>query len=155
MNELKIIYIYYIAVPYLLWNLFLSLMQKILVVDDDDDTLDLVGILLPMHGFTVKKVSDSEDTLTQARIFEPDLILLDINIRGRDGKEICKELKSPGSPFKNIPVILFSAGNNLEKQIADCAADDFIQKPFDLAELVNKIRQYTGSILVAKGSAIY
>ncbi len=121
-------------------------MGKILVVDDDDDTLDLVGILLPMHGLTVKKLSDGEDTLMQARIFEPDLILLDINIKGRDGKEICKELKSYDSPFKNIPVILFSAGSNLEEQITECNADDFIQKPFDLAELVNKIQSRIGNI---------
>ncbi len=130
-------------------------MQKILVVDDDDDTLDLVGILLPMHGLTVKKVSDGEDTLTQTRVFEPDLILLDINIKGRDGKEICKELKSHSSPFKNIPVILFSAGNNLEKQIAECAADDFIQKPFNLSYLVDKIRQHTKTHSNDTGNVIY
>lgn len=130
-------------------------MQKILVVDDDDDTLDLVGILLPIHGLTVQKVSDGENTLMQTRIFEPDLILLDINIKGCDGKEICKQLKSHDSPFKNIPVILFSAGTDLGKQIAECNADDFIQKPFDLAALVDKIKLHTGKMPADARDVIY
>ncbi len=117
-------------------------MGKILVVDDDEDILDLVGILLPRHGFTVEKVSKFGDTFMQAATFGPDLILLDINIKGCDGKEICKELKSPVSPFKNIPVILFSATTDLEKQTAASGADDFIQKPFDMLELVDKIKKY-------------
>ena len=93
-------------------------MKKILIVDDDADILDLVGILLPTYGFTIKKVINGEDVLKQAGIFNPDLILLDINISG-DGKEICKELKSPRSLFKNVPVVLFSGAFNLEEQMAE------------------------------------
>ena len=118
-------------------------MEKILIVEDDPDILDLVGIFLPKYGFTVANVMRGEDTLAQIRIFEPDIILLDINITGTDGRVICKQLKAHASPFKNIPVILFSAACDLEKETAACSANDFIQKPFDILALVDKIKQYT------------
>ena len=128
-------------------------MKKILIVDDDADILDLVGILLPKHGFIIKTLIDSEDAVQQAAIFKPDLILLDINI-GSDGKEICKQLKSPGSLLKNVPVILFSGAGDLEKQMAECKADGFIQKPFDLLQLVDMIRQHTGTVLAHSENVI-
>lgn len=126
-----------------IYAIFMALMGKILVVEDDADILELVGILLPKHGFTVEKVIKAGDILAQTRMFEPDVILLDINIGGSDGNEICKCLKSHNSLFKTIPVILFSAANDLEKQTVLCGANDFIKKPFELLALVDKIRQYT------------
>ena len=129
-------------------------MEKILIVDDDADILELVGMLLPRHGFAVKKVTNGEDALKQvSSILAPDLILLDINIMG-DGKEVCRQLKSDGSPYKNIPVILFSAASDLEKHIAQCKAEGFIQKTFDLLELVNTIRQYTTAVSAHPGNVI-
>ena len=139
---------------YLRYTPFIEIsVEKILVVDDDADILDLLGILLPKHGFIIKKVIKGEDVLKQASLFAPGLILLDINISG-DGREVCKQLKSPGSLFKNVPVILFSAGCDLEKQMALCKADGFIQKPFDLLELVDKIGQYTGTVLAHSENSI-
>jgi DNA-binding response OmpR family regulator len=127
--------------------------KKILIVDDDTDILELLGILLPKHGFAVKKVTNGVDALRQAGLFAPDLILLDINVMG-DGKEICRQLKSGASPYKNIPVILFSAAGDLEKQMAQSKADGFIQKPFDSLHLVNIIRQHTTAAPLHPGNAI-
>jgi DNA-binding response OmpR family regulator len=151
LNELNL-FAFNISVAYLHLH-FYTPVKKILIVDDDTDILELIGILLPKHGFAVKKVTNGEDALKQAGIFAPDLILLDINIMG-DGKEVCRQLKSGGSPYKNIPVILFSAAGDLEKKMAQSKADGFIQKPFDSLQLVNIIRQHTGVISPHHGNAI-
>lgn len=116
--------------------------MKVLVVDDDLDILEVVNLLLSMNGFIVKTLSRTERLHEEASSFNPGLILLDINIKGYDGREICKQLKSPSSQFRHIPVILFSAMNNLEFSYPECEANDFVAKPFESIELVRKIKKH-------------
>jgi CheY-like chemotaxis protein len=71
----------------------------------------------------------------------PDLLLLDIWMSGMDGKEICKHLKSQ-EVTKHIPIIMISANKDTQKIAFECGADDFIAKPFQMKNLLQKVAQY-------------
>jgi len=113
-------------------------MSKILVVDDDVDILSVMEILLSMKGFDVEVTSKGENTFPKIESFKPDLILLDVLISGHDGRVICKQLKSNKST-SHIPVIMFSAHPGAAATISDYGADDFIAKPFDVNNLMQKV----------------
>ncbi len=113
-------------------------MSKILVVDDDIDILSVMEMLLSMKGFDVEVTSKGENTIPKIESFKPDLILLDVLISGHDGRAICKQLKSNKST-KHIPVIMFSAHPGAAATISDYGADDFIAKPFDVNNLMQKV----------------
>ena len=113
-------------------------MSKILVVDDDVDILSVMEILLSMKGFDVEVTSKGENTFPKIESFKPDLILLDVLISGHDGRVICKQLKSNKST-SHIPIIMFSAHPGAAATISDYGADDFIAKPFDVNNLIQKV----------------
>ena len=113
-------------------------MSKILVVDDDIDILSVMEILLSMKGFDVEVTSRGENTLPKIESFKPDLVLLDVLISGYDGRAICKQLKS-NQATSHIPVIMFSAHPGAAATIKDYGADDFISKPFDVNNLMQKV----------------
>lgn len=113
-------------------------MSRILVVDDDTDILSVMEILLTMKGFEVEVTAKGENTFPKINTFRPDLILLDVLISGHDGRTICKQLKS-NEETRHIPVIMFSAHPGAAATIADYGADDFIAKPFDVNNLIEKV----------------
>ncbi|KAA9038562.1 response regulator [Ginsengibacter hankyongi] len=117
-------------------------MMKVLVADDDAAILEVVDLILSHHGFKVKPIMKGKDILKQVESFKPDVILLDVNLSGHDGMEICKELKSDENPCKHIPVILFSAIHDLKSKHVECEADDFLPKPFDNDQLIKKIKKH-------------
>ena len=110
-------------------------MKKILLVDDDEDILDIVKSILTLNGFDVKTHSSNFNVSEIVKWNYPDLILLDIRFFGKLGTEICKELKE----IYDIPIILFSADTRHGNEFAQCNADAFIQKPFDIKQLVETI----------------
>lgn len=118
-------------------------MSKILVVDDDTDILSVMEILLTMKGFEVEVTTKGENTFPKIASFKPDLILLDVLISGYDGRTICRELKA-SQETSHIPVIMFSAHPGAAASIADYGADDFIAKPFDVTNLLQKVRYQLG-----------
>ena len=114
-------------------------MPKILVVDDDKDLLDILQSLLSKKGFVVETDSNWENANNKIDIFHPQIILLDVFLSGVDGLEICKQLKSQPST-RDIPILIFSAYPRVaEKVIYEYGADDFIAKPFEMNDLVNKV----------------
>jgi CheY-like chemotaxis protein len=115
--------------------------KHILVVDDDPDILDFLHDLLELEGYTVA-VSAKVDYLEKLQNGDlPDLILLDVFLSGRDGREIVKSLKNQ-EETRLIPVIMFSAHPSAEATARAAGADDFLAKPFDLDELLEKITHY-------------
>ena len=114
-------------------------MSKILVVDDDLDILVVMEILLSMKGYEVEVTAKWENTFDKIESFKPDLILLDVLISGNDGRVLCKQLKSEPDK-KNIPIIMFSAHPSAAATIKEYGANDFIAKPFDVSELLSKVR---------------
>lgn len=111
-------------------------MKKILVVDDDEDILDIVSYLLTSYGFDVKTHSTGFNVPDIVLHYHPNLILLDIRLPGKSGTEICKELKQLDS---ELPIILFSAHAEQGKSYTVCAANGFVQKPFDIKNLIDTI----------------
>jgi DNA-binding response OmpR family regulator len=113
-------------------------MKRILVVDDNADILDIVRIFLERNGYEVCTISKGDDILNDVVNYSPQIILLDVYLRGSNGVEICNQLKA-NSSTRHIPIIMFSAQTNDYLILRKCAADDFIAKPFDEKVLVEKI----------------
>lgn len=111
--------------------------KKILVADDDPGILDAIEMMLEFEGYQVSSTSDGS-TILDIKDNYPDLLLLDVWMSGQDGRVICKELKRRKST-KNIPVILVSASTDLKKSARESGADDFLEKPFSMTDLLNKI----------------
>lgn len=111
-------------------------MKKVLIVDDDADILSVVKYILTIHGFTVYTHSNGYGVLQIVKELKPDMILLDVMLPGKNGIEICKEIKQA----INIPVILFTAHADKIKSLEEYEADDFIEKPFDIHSLVKTIK---------------
>ena len=116
-----------------------NLMDKILIVDDNSDILWVVETVLKRYGFEVMALPRGEEVIPKAKTFCPQLILLDVFLSGIDGIEVCNKLKA-NPVTKDIPVIMFSAHTNFPDIKKFCQADDFIAKPFDVNELVRKIK---------------
>ena len=114
--------------------------KTILIADDDPGIVDALAQFLEEVGYAVRT---TVDTTTIGALADglPDLILLDIRMSGRDGSEICKRLKSSDAT-RAIPIIIFSASKDTERIARDAGADDFIAKPFDMDQLVEKIERY-------------
>lgn len=115
-------------------------MSKVLVVDDDEDILTVVQIVLSMNNFAVQTISRWEEIAGAVQSFSPDLILLDVALRGADGREICRQLKK-SQRTQHIPVILFSAHYDLVNNIHECMANGLITKPFETSYLLETIRE--------------
>lgn len=114
--------------------------KKILVADDDPGILDAIEMMLEFEGYQVSSTSDGS-TILDIKDNYPDLLLLDVWMSGQDGRDICKELKRRKST-KNIPVILVSASTDLKKSARESGADDFLEKPFNMTDLLNKIAHH-------------
>jgi DNA-binding response OmpR family regulator len=114
-------------------------MPRIYVIDDDKDLLTVVKSLLNKKGFDVSTFTDWEDANNTMKKLEPQLILLDVFLSGIDGLDVCQKIKA--SPYtRHIPILLFSAFPRIaESAIHDYGADDFIAKPFEVAELIKKV----------------
>jgi DNA-binding response OmpR family regulator len=112
--------------------------NKIIVIEDDQDNFEVIKTILSMDGFEVFE-SDSDKICTSIHTNEPSLILIDNWLGKGSGANICKNLKD-NSETKNIPVILMSACNGLEKIAKDCKADGYLEKPFEIDDLTDLIK---------------
>ncbi len=114
---------------------------KILVVDDEKDITDSVGISLESEGYNVVKANTGHEAIDKARLEIPDLILLDIMLPDMNGYEICNRLRK--DPLtKLIPIIMLTGRGGLNDKIEglDIGADDYITKPFNIRELKARVR---------------
>ena len=119
-------------------------MNRVLIVDDNNDILWVVEIILKRYGFNVMTTLKGEEVLDKTKMFSPQLILLDVFLSGVDGIDVCNTLKATPET-KDIPIIMISAHTNFKEIKKFCNADDFIAKPFDANELVKKINFYIGT----------
>lgn len=121
-----------------------TIMKKVLIVDDNSDILWVVETILKRYGFDVISTLKGEEVLAKTKKYNPQLILLDVFLSGIDGIEVCNTLKSTPET-KDIPIIMFSAHTNSQDLMKFCKADDFVAKPFDSNELVEKINFQIGT----------
>jgi DNA-binding response OmpR family regulator len=122
--------------------------KKIMIADDDPGIVDAVEMLLEFEGYSVASTLDGSTTVNDMKQELPDLLLLDIWMSGEDGRDICKKIKQDEA-IKGIPVIMISASRDIRESAMEAGADDFLAKPFEMNDLLNKIAHYTQDLDVA------
>lgn len=116
-------------------------MKKILVVDDDDDVLETIQLILEIGGYDVEPLNDAQLIFDRISDFKPDLVLLDVVLGKIDGRVICSQIKGHNET-KRIPILMMSGLYDLKEiQSMECAPDDFMQKPFKMDVLLEKIEK--------------
>ena len=115
--------------------------KSIVVADDDPAIVDALQFMLEEEGYSVRTTVDGQ-TVSVMFEEEPDLLLLDIWMSGQDGRDICKALKSQAST-RHIPIIMISANKDTEQIAKEAGADDFLSKPFEMEDLLEKVRKHT------------
>ena len=113
----------------------------IIVVDDDLDILEAISLMLEDAGYTVVTTNKGSfiehlDTTTL-----PDMIILDMLLSGSDGRHIARQLKAQ-EHTKHIPIIMLSAHPKAEQEAQTSGADDFLPKPFEMDELLEKVASF-------------
>ena len=114
-------------------------METILVIDDDENLRDTIGLMLEREGFHAVLAGDGKNGLDQAALLKPDLMLVDLRLPGISGIEVCKQLRGSGI---NTPIIVLSAvGDEVDKVLLlELGADDYVVKPFGTRELLARVR---------------
>ncbi|WP_310526088.1 MtrAB system response regulator MtrA [Nocardioides sp.] len=111
---------------------------SILVVDDDSSLAEMLSIVLRQEGFESRIVTRGDEALEAFRSFRPDLVLLDLMIPGKDGIDVCKEIRAESG----VPIVMLTAkGDTIDVVVGLVSgADDYVVKPFKPKELVARIR---------------
>ncbi len=117
--------------------------KKILIVDDEVDLVETVRFPLEMEGYHVLISYNGEDALNQARKENPDLILLDLMLPKLDGYKVCRLLKFDDR-YKHIPILMLTAKTQERDQALgmETGANEYITKPFEMEDLLKKVKAY-------------
>jgi CheY-like chemotaxis protein len=128
--------------------------RRVMVVEDDEDQREVIGINLSAAGFVPIPVHAGDVALAVARSQPPDLIVLDANLPGIDGFTLCRLLKSDAQ-LSSIPVLFLTVRANLDDRLVGLAlgADDYLVKPVDMPELMVRIQLLLARLDRAAGSA--
>jgi DNA-binding response OmpR family regulator len=115
--------------------------ERILIVDDDLDTLKLVGLMLQRKGYEIIAASNGQQGLQEAIEKQPDLILLDVMMPGMDGYQVAKLLRQ-NAETANIPILMFTAKSQLDDKVTgfESGADDYLTKPTHPTELLAHVK---------------
>ena len=118
--------------------------KRILVIDDDLSILETMQFMLAAEGHSATLADKGEyvENLSKRGRLLPDLIILDVLLSGKDGRDIARILKKQPET-KNIPVLMFSALPNVKKSVLEAGADDFLPKPFEIDDLLQAINSLT------------
>lgn len=116
------------------------MIEKILVIDDEEPTVQLISILLERRGYEVTRALRAEDGLRKAYRTHPDLVLLDIMMPDMDGWEVCRRLRE----LSDVPIVFLTARSEIRDVVKglEMGADDYIVKPYDNDELVARVRAH-------------
>jgi DNA-binding response OmpR family regulator len=113
-------------------------MTKVLLIDDDRKHSELMQAYFKRHGINLSCAYDSVEGFKKLAREEPDLLLLDVMLPGKDGFEICREVRKTS----NIPIIMLTARGDVIDRVSglELGADDYIGKPFEPRELVARVQ---------------
>ena len=113
-------------------------MTLIMVVDDDQDLAEMLGIVLTGSGYEVDLVSSGDEVMPLFETHEPDLILLDVMLPGLDGVEVCKAIREKSM----VPIVMLTAKDDTQDVVLglEAGADDYMVKPFNPNELIARLK---------------
>ena len=111
---------------------------RVLVVDDDTALAEMIGIVLKGEGFDVALCDNGDDALAAFRAHRPDLVLLDLMLPGKDGIEVCRQIRAESG----VPIVMLTAKSDTVDVVLglESGADDYVPKPFKPKELVARVR---------------
>ncbi len=111
---------------------------RVLVVDDDAALAEMLTIVLRQEGFDTRMVTRGDEALDAFRAYKPDVVLLDLMLPGKDGIDVCKEIRAESG----VPIVMLTAkGDTVDVVVGlESGADDYVVKPFKPKELVARIR---------------
>jgi len=115
--------------------------KKILILDDDPDILEVLQLLLESTGYVALTLSNGEEAYKFVKEFQPEVIILDMLLSGKDGRIICKNLKNDDNT-QHIPIIMISAHPDAPTTTIASGANDFLAKPFDIDDILEKIEKF-------------
>lgn len=112
--------------------------EKILIIEDDEGILRFLRRGMSFEGYQVETAVDGQDGLNKAREWHPDLVILDWMLPGMDGLEVCRRLRGSGP----TPILMLTAKDMVQDRVQglDSGADDYMVKPFELDELLARVR---------------
>ena len=111
---------------------------KLLVIDDDSNISEMLSLHLESEGYEVKTALDGVEGMNFFKMYEPDLVLLDIMLPRKDGWQVCREIRE----FSTKPIIMITAKSETFDKVLglELGADDFLVKPIDIKELIARIK---------------
>ena len=122
--------------------------EKILIADDDPETLRLVSLMLQRQGYEIVTAANGNQALGMTRTELPDLIILDVMMPDLDGYEVARQIRKQ-TDTANIPILMFTAKSQVEDKVTgyESGADDYLTKPVHPAELQAHIRALLLSLI--------
>jgi len=114
--------------------------KLVFIADDDRDILEIMSLILQMHGFKVQTTTNANILFTGQQEEKPDLIILDIWMSGIDGRDIFLKIKQEDR-LQSVPILFMSANAQLEEIIKQYPADGYIAKPFEMNHLINTVSE--------------
>lgn len=112
--------------------------NKVLIVDDDENIVELIRLYMEKDGFTAVTASNGEEALEKFKSQTPSIVILDVMMPGMDGWQVCREIRR----VSNIPIIMLTAkGETFDKVLGlELGADDYMVKPFETKELIARVK---------------
>jgi len=116
----------------------------ILIVDDEPDIREILVAILSEEGYHMDFAENGLDGYEKARELIPDLIILDVMMPGMNGFEVCRKIRTE-PPLAQVPIIIVTAidDDGYRSRSIESGANDFLSKPFDIYELIEKVRENT------------
>lgn len=124
---------------------------QILVVDDNPDNANIIRDYLEARGYPITVAYNGDDALKAFGEIKPAVVLLDVMMPGRDGWQVCREMKQHPTLGKNVRIVMVTALDDWvnKRQALQTGADDFVEKPFELSKLAATVERNVKSLASA------
>jgi DNA-binding response OmpR family regulator len=123
---------------------------KVLIIDDDPAICEIMREILQYEGFDVRYLLGADRLFEEIAAFKPQVIILDLILKGITGGEVCSELKKRRSTSA-LPIILMSAYPRVSTSTVGCGFETFIAKPFDLDDIVSAVKHLSSVTAIQPG----